>query len=150
MAENSIQSFILKAKEYRASDLLISVGKPPMIRRDAKRISLDLPQVDESTITSLIKEIVFEPHNKLLDENGEEVEIRENVEPPTNNYRFEMEGETRNYDYERDDMASYGYQKQEFNEDGELTDAYDESEMDDYADEFVSDVDFDEAFDDEN
>ncbi len=87
---------------------------------------------------------------KVLDENGEEVEIRENVEPPTNNYRFEMEGEARNYDYERDDMASYGYQKQEFNEDGELTDAYDEPEMDDYADEFVSEVDFDEAFDDEN
>lgn len=71
MIENSIQSFIFKAKEYRASDLLISVGKPPMIRRDAKRISLDLPQVDESTITSMIKEIVFEPHTKLLDENGE-------------------------------------------------------------------------------
>ena len=61
-----------------------------------------------------------------------------------------MEGEARNYDYERDDMASYGYQKQEFNEDGELTDAYDESDMDDYADEFVSEVDFDDAFDDEN
>ena len=87
---------------------------------------------------------------KVLDENGEEVEIRENVEPPTNNYRFEMEGETRNYDYERDDMASYGYQKQEFNEDGELTDAYDEPDEDAYADDFADDVDFGDTFEDDD
>ena len=86
---------------------------------------------------------------KVLDENGDEVEIRENVEPPTNNYRFEMEGESRNYDYERDDMASHGYQKQEFNDDGEITDVYDESEEDDYADDYDSDVDFGDAFDDD-
>ena len=87
---------------------------------------------------------------KVLDENGEEVEIRENVEPPTNNYRFEMEGETRNYDYERDDMASYGYQKQEFNEAGELTDAYDEPDEDSYADDFADDVDFGDTFEDDD
>ena len=87
---------------------------------------------------------------KVLDENGEEVEIRENVEPPTNNYRFEMEGETRNYDYERDDMASYGYQKQEFNEDGEITDVYEEPDEDAYADDFADDVDFGDTFEDDD
>ena len=86
----------------------------------------------------------------LNDENGEEVEIRENVEPPTNNYRFEMEGETRNYDYERDDMASYGYQKQEFNEDGEITDVYEEPDEDAYADDFADDVDFGDTFEDDD
>ncbi len=88
---------------------------------------------------------------KVIDENGEEVEIKENVDPPTNNYRLEMEGETRNYDYERDDMASHGYQKQEFNEDGELQDAYDElEESDDFDSDFDSDMDFDDDFDDDN
>ena len=67
---------------------------------------------------------------KVLDENGEEVEIVENIDVPTNNYKFEMEGEN-NYEYDRDDMANHGYQEQAFSEDGELT-AIEEEEMEDF------------------
>ena len=67
---------------------------------------------------------------KVLDENGEEVEIVENIDVPTNNYKFEMEGEN-NYEYNRDDMANHGYQEQAFSEDGELT-AIEEEEMEDF------------------
>ncbi|MDD6733884.1 MAG: DNA-directed RNA polymerase subunit beta [Lachnospiraceae bacterium] len=67
---------------------------------------------------------------KVLDENGEEVEIVENIDVPTNNYKFEMEGEN-NYEYDRDDMANHGYQEQAFSEDGELT-AVEEEEMEDF------------------
>ena len=77
---------------------------------------------------------------KVLDENGEEVEMLENVEAPTSTYRFEMEGEN-NSNYGRENMAEYGYQTQEFNEDGELTAAEEEFEddamMDDFEDDFA-------------
>ncbi len=86
---------------------------------------------------------------KVLDENGEEVEIKENVEPPTNNYRFEIEGETRNYDYERDNMASYGYQQQEFNDAGELEDVSESYAEEDYASDFDGDMGYD-AFDEDD
>ena len=71
----------------------------------------------------------------VLDENGNEVTFQENIDAPTNTYRIEMEGDKKNYDYEREDMGKYGYQTQEFNEDGELTnveDGYDD--MDDLDD----------------
>ena len=72
--------------------------------------------------------------------------------PATNNYKLEIEGETRNFDYERDDMASYGYQKQEFNEDGELQDAYDEVDGEDEYDDgdFADSMSYVDDFDEDN
>lgn len=71
MSGNSIQQFILTAKENNASDLLVSVGKPPMIRRNAKLISLGFPEVEEDAVTSLVQELLCEPYNQFLKERGE-------------------------------------------------------------------------------
>ena len=59
---------------------------------------------------------------KVLDEKGEEVEFRENIDAPTNTYRIEMEGDRKNYDYEKEDMGKLGFQKQEWDDNGELAD----------------------------
>ncbi|MBR3040345.1 MAG: DNA-directed RNA polymerase subunit beta [Lachnospiraceae bacterium] len=63
---------------------------------------------------------------KVLDEKGEEVEFRENIDAPTNTYRIEMEGDRKNYNYEQEDMGKLGFQKQEWDDNGELTDIDDD------------------------
>ncbi len=77
----------------------------------------------------------------VLNENGEEVTFQENIDAPTNTYRFEMEGDKKNYDYEREDMGKYGYQTQEFNENGELTNVDDDGfdDLDDDTQDFDPD-----------
>ena len=83
---------------------------------------------------------------RVLDENGEEVIFRENIDAPTNTYRIEMEGDRKNYDYEREDMGKLGFQKQEFDEKGELTDIEDDfSEDEEDFDGDFSDMDSDES-----
>ena len=82
----------------------------------------------------------------ILNERGEEVIFRENIDAPTNTYRIEMEGDRKNYDYEREDMGKLGFQKQEFDEKGELTDIEDDfSEDEDDFDGDFSDMDSDES-----
>ena len=63
---------------------------------------------------------------KVLDEKGEVVEFRENIDAPTNTYRIEMEGDRKNYNYEQEDMGKLGFQKQEWDDNGELTDIDDD------------------------
>ena len=79
---------------------------------------------------------------RVLREDQTEVEIMETIDYGENDYRYEIEGDSRNYDYEKDSLGSMGYQKQEFDEDsGELV----ESEEDDLAeDDLEMDADFEE------
>jgi DNA-directed RNA polymerase subunit beta len=79
---------------------------------------------------------------RLLDEDGNEVEVSENVDYGETDLRSIIEGDRR---YNRDeDLGSYGYSKQEF-QDGELVDVDDSAESeDDYDD----DIDFDDSSDD--
>ncbi len=79
---------------------------------------------------------------KVLREDGTEVEIKENIDYGNTDYRFEMEGERRNYDYDDKSLSSSGYQTQEFDENsGELVDIEeefdepDDIEADDYDNE---------------
>ncbi len=82
---------------------------------------------------------------RVLRDDQTEVEIMETIDYGENDYRYEIEGDSRNYDYEQDSLGSMGYQKQEFDEDsGELVssdeedDAFAEDEMDldaDFAEE---------------
>ena len=59
-----------------------------------------------------------------------------------NDYRYEIEGEDKGYDYEKASLGSMGYQRQEFDEEsGALISAEDEEEEDDES----GDV-FDEEF----
>jgi len=82
---------------------------------------------------------------RVLREDNTEVEIMETIDYGDTDYRYEIEGEDKNYDYDKSSFGSMGYQQQEFDEDsGELVDAEDEDdeELDDGFDE-----DFDEVLD---
>ncbi|MCI9333880.1 MAG: DNA-directed RNA polymerase subunit beta [Lachnospiraceae bacterium] len=80
---------------------------------------------------------------RVLREDNTEVEIMETIDYGDTDYRYEIEGENKNYDYDRGSFGSMGYQQQEFDEDsGELVDAEDEEELDEGFDE-----DFDEVLD---
>ena len=80
---------------------------------------------------------------RVLREDQTEVEIMETIDYGENDYRYEIEGDSRNYDYEKDSLGSMGYQKQEFDEDsGELVSSEEEEFADDDMD---MDADFDES-----
>ena len=74
---------------------------------------------------------------KVLREDQTEVEIMESVDYSDSDYRFDLDNDTRNYNYENESFGAHGYQKQEFDEEsGELVSA----EEDDFADEDFADV----------
>mgnify|MGYP002510968506 FL=1 len=78
---------------------------------------------------------------RVLRDDQTEVEIMETIDYGENDYRYEIEGDSRNYDYERDSLGSMGYQKQEFDEDsGELVTSDDEEEL--VEDDLELDADF--------
>ena len=78
---------------------------------------------------------------RVLRDDQTEVEIMETIDYGENDYRYEIEGDSRNYDYERDSPGSMGYQKQEFDEDsGELVTSDDEEEL--VEDDLELDADF--------
>ena len=83
---------------------------------------------------------------RVLREDHTEVEIMESVDYSDTDYRYEMEGDSRDYDYEKDSLGALGYQKQEFDEEsGELVSSDEESDF--IEDDMELDADFDEAFD---
>ncbi|MCI6552154.1 MAG: DNA-directed RNA polymerase subunit beta [Lachnospiraceae bacterium] len=66
---------------------------------------------------------------RVLREDQTEVEIVETIDYGDNDYRYEMEGDSRNYDYEQESLGDMGYQKQEFDADsGELVSTDEEAE----------------------
>ncbi|MCH5257737.1 MAG: DNA-directed RNA polymerase subunit beta [Lachnospiraceae bacterium] len=81
---------------------------------------------------------------RVLRDDHTEVEIMESVDYSENDYRYEIEGDSGNYDYEKESLGELGYQKQEFDEEsGELV----SSEEDDFAEEDMEyDVDFEESY----
>ena len=67
---------------------------------------------------------------RVLRDDQTEVEIMETIDYSENEYRYELEGDSRNYDYEKESLGSMGYQKQEFDEDsGELVNSEEEEEV---------------------
>ena len=89
---------------------------------------------------------------RVLREDQTEVEIMETVDYSENDYRYEIEGDSRNYDYEKDSLGSMGYQKQEFDEEsGELVNSEDADAdflEEDFEDaDMEMDVDFEESYD---
>ena len=57
---------------------------------------------------------------KVLDEDGEEVQIMESVDYTETDYRSIM-GDDNRQDHGDESFSAHGYQEQEFNEDGDLT-----------------------------
>ncbi len=78
---------------------------------------------------------------RVLREDNTEVKIMESVDYTDTDYRFAM-GDDNRFNREDESFASHGYQKQEFNDEGELTDAEDEYEE-------SYEEDFDEVSDEE-
>ena len=77
---------------------------------------------------------------RVLRDDQTEVEIMETIDYGDNDYRYELEGDSRGYNYEKDSLGSMGYQKQEFDEDsGELVNSDDEDDFEDDSDEIEAD-----------
>ncbi|MDE5907493.1 MAG: DNA-directed RNA polymerase subunit beta [Lachnospiraceae bacterium] len=73
---------------------------------------------------------------RVLRDDNTEVEIMETIDYGDTDYRYEIEGNEKNYDYEKDSLGSMGYQQQEFDEDsGELVSADEEDDLDEEFDE---------------
>ena len=84
---------------------------------------------------------------KVLDENHEEIDLRETVDYTEPTMRYDLEGGKNNYNYsEEESLASMGYQKQEFDDESqELISVEDESDFsEDFALESAS---FEDSFD---
>ena len=80
---------------------------------------------------------------RVLRDDNTEVEIMESIDYGESDYRYEIEGNSRDYNYDKDSLGSMGYQKQEFDEDsGELVSSDEEDELDD--EDLELDVDFEE------
>ena len=90
---------------------------------------------------------------RVLDENGEEVVFRENIDAPTSTRRIEeedairkeMEGDRSRYNLKEEKYGEQGYQTQEWNN-GELTDVEEDSDFTEDEDDFS---DFDGGSEDE-
>lgn len=66
---------------------------------------------------------------KVLREDQTEVEIMESIDYGETDYRYEIEGDSKSYDYDKQSLGAHGYQKQEFDQSsGELVTAEDELE----------------------
>jgi DNA-directed RNA polymerase subunit beta len=73
---------------------------------------------------------------KVLREDQTEVEIMETVDYTESEFRYELEGGPRNYNYGNESFGAHGYQTQEFNEDnGELVSTEDEESENDFEEE---------------
>jgi DNA-directed RNA polymerase subunit beta len=85
---------------------------------------------------------------RVLREDQSEVEIMETIDYGDTDYRYEIEGESKGYDYEKESLGSMGYQKQEFDEDsGELVSSDDEEDLEDDMDlELEEEAEFVESF----
>ena len=60
----------------------------------------------------------------------------ETIDYGDTDYRYEIEGNDKNYDYDKESLSSMGYQQQEFDEDsGELVSADEEEELEEGFDE---------------
>ncbi len=79
---------------------------------------------------------------RVLRDDQTEVEIMETIDYGENDYRYEIEGDSRGYDYERESFGSMGYQRQEFDEDSGQLVSSEEEELEDVteADEAFEEV----------
>ena len=68
---------------------------------------------------------------KVLRDDNTEVEIMETVDYTDSDYRYEIEGDRKDYGHgEEESLGSLGYQQQEFDSEGELVSSEDEDEDD--------------------
>ena len=80
---------------------------------------------------------------RVLGEDGEEVQIMENIDYGDSEYRFDLDDDRKYNDYDANSLGALGYQTKEFSEDGEFVDAEPEGDFtdDDYSDDSYDDID---------
>ena len=83
----------------------------------------------------------------MLRDDNTEVEIMETVDYSDTDYRYEMEGDSKGYNYhEEENLGKLGYQKQEF--DAEKEELVSAEDADDFGSDSLDDG-FEESFDEE-
>ena len=84
---------------------------------------------------------------RVLRDDNTEVEIMETVDYSDTDYRYEMEGDSKGYNYhEEENLGKLGYQKQEF--DAEKEELVSAEDADDFGSDSLDDG-FEESFDEE-
>ena len=84
---------------------------------------------------------------RVLRDDNTEVEIMETVDYSDTDYRYEMEGDSKGYNYhEEENLGKLGYQKQEF--DAEKEELISAEDADDFGGDSLDDG-FEESFDEE-
>ena len=87
---------------------------------------------------------------RVLREDNTEVEIAENIDYGDTDYRYEIEGDNKNYNYEKSSLSSMGYQQQEFAEEsGELVNTEDDDADEEFDGDFEDDLSADSYEDEE-
>ena len=87
---------------------------------------------------------------RVLREDNTEVEIAENIDYGDTDYRYEIEGDNKNYNYEKSSLSSMGYQQQEFDEEsGELVNTEDDDADEEFDGDFENDLSADSYEDEE-
>ena len=71
---------------------------------------------------------------KVLNEDREEVELRETLDYGNAEIRRELEGDSKRYEYDNRELGALGYQKQEFDDESEEIVNVEEEAFDDDAD----------------
>ena len=85
---------------------------------------------------------------RVLRDDQTEVEIMETIDYGDTDYRYEMEGDSKNYDYESESLGNLGYQKQEFDEDsGELVNSDNDLDDDELELELDDEAEFADVYD---
>ncbi len=85
---------------------------------------------------------------RVLRDDQTEVEIMETIDYGDTDYRYEMEGDSKNYDYESESLGNLGYQKQEFDEDsGELVNSDSDLDEDELELELDDEAEFADVYD---
>ena len=89
------------------------IGRVKTYEAIIKGGNIPTPGVPESFKVMLKELMALGLDVKLLDEFGEEVEVKENVDMAAKDFRSVIEGD-RDYHRNEEDYGAYGYQKQEF------------------------------------
>ena len=81
---------------------------------------------------------------RVLDEEGEEVQMKENIDYGDSEYRYDLEDDRKYNDYDANSLREMGYQTKEISADGEFVDAaLDENEFSDDYDDSYEDESYD-------
>ncbi|MBQ2101589.1 MAG: DNA-directed RNA polymerase subunit beta [Lachnospiraceae bacterium] len=82
---------------------------------------------------------------RVLGEDGEEVQIMENIDYGDTEYRFDLDDDRKYNDYDANSLGAMGYSTKEFSEDGEFVDAEPEGDFvyedDEYSEDSYDDGD---------